>query len=236
MHWKSFSIMIRRDPPPASFWSYYKPISSSRVAQALASTAGIVSMSSPFSSRTASGEGPLKTCRPYRKTASPGNRIVSIISPVFANFVTSVRLSRSRTEFGLTRNFIGGLQISTGQSKPDAHLTYNTPTLLVGRNLFAKSQSSAIESTCDLTNDIKIVDLQANVAVASMVRYPCGSEALSSSEIEQAVGTSKPYFASRSKMRNRGASLDGNASRNFWTIHILVGCFVTLKCRMRRRE
>ena len=31
------------------------------------------------------------------------------------------------------------------------------------------------------------------------------------------------------------ADPNGNASRNCWTIHELVGCFVTLKCRMRRR-
>jgi len=32
------------------------------------------------------------------------------------------------------------------------------------------------------------------------------------------------------------ADPNGNASRNCWTIHKLVGCFVTLKCRMRRRS
>src|SRR6267143_2884279 len=36
-------------------------------------------------------------------------------------------------------------------------------------------------------------------------------------------------------MTNLGADPNGNASRNCWTIHELVGCFVTLKCRMRRR-
>jgi hypothetical protein len=30
--------------------------------------------------------------------------------------------------------------------------------------------------------------------------------------------------------------MDGNASRNCCTIHMLVGCFVTLKYRMRRRS
>jgi hypothetical protein len=33
-----------------------------------------------------------------------------------------------------------------------------------------------------------------------------------------------------------GADPNGNASRNCWTIHELLGCFVTLKCRMRRRS
>src|ERR1700686_1205769 len=51
-----------------------------------------------------------------------------------------------------------------------------------------------------------------------------------------AAGTSSPYLASRSKMMNLGADPNGNASRNCWTIHELVGCFVTLKCRMRRRS
>src|ERR1700738_904450 len=51
-----------------------------------------------------------------------------------------------------------------------------------------------------------------------------------------AAGTSSPYLASRSKMTNLGADPNGNASRNCWTIHRLVGCFVTLKCRIRRRS
>ena len=50
-----------------------------------------------------------------------------------------------------------------------------------------------------------------------------------------ATGTSNPYLASRSKIRNLEAESKGNASRNCWTIHELVGCLVTLKCRMRRR-
>src|SRR6266853_4468954 len=33
----------------------------------------------------------------------------------------------------------------------------------------------------------------------------------------------------------RGADSNGNASRNCWTTHRLVGCLVTLRCRMRRR-
>ena len=49
-------------------------------------------------------------------------------------------------------------------------------------------------------------------------------------------GTPSPYLASRSKMTNLGADPNGNASRNCWTIHELVGCFVTLKCRIRRRS
>jgi hypothetical protein len=40
-----------------------------------------------------------------------------------------------------------------------------------------------------------------------------------------AAGTSLPYLASRSKMTNLGADPNGNASRNCWTIHELVGCF-----------
>src|SRR5260370_29393257 len=51
-----------------------------------------------------------------------------------------------------------------------------------------------------------------------------------------AAGISSPYLASRSKMRNLGADPNGNPSRNCWMIHELVGCFVTLKCRMRRRS
>src|ERR1700694_1901857 len=51
-----------------------------------------------------------------------------------------------------------------------------------------------------------------------------------------APGTSNPYFASRSKIRDRGADWNGNASRSSCTIHRLVGWFVTLKCRMRRRS
>src|SRR5258705_3604311 len=51
-----------------------------------------------------------------------------------------------------------------------------------------------------------------------------------------AAGTSSPYLASRSKMTNLGADPNGNASRNCCTIHELVGCFVILKCRMRRRS
>jgi hypothetical protein len=50
-----------------------------------------------------------------------------------------------------------------------------------------------------------------------------------------AMGTSSPYLEYRSKIRNLGADSNGNASRNCWTIHWLVGCRVTLKCRMRRR-
>ena len=51
-----------------------------------------------------------------------------------------------------------------------------------------------------------------------------------------ATGTSKPYFASRSKIRNLDADSNGNASRSCWMIQLLVGCFVTLKCRIRRRS
>src|ERR1700730_13890590 len=51
-----------------------------------------------------------------------------------------------------------------------------------------------------------------------------------------AAGTSSPYLASRSKMTNLGADPNGNASRSCWTIQKLVGCFVTLKCRIRRRS
>src|SRR5712664_3204236 len=50
-----------------------------------------------------------------------------------------------------------------------------------------------------------------------------------------AIGTSNPFLASRSKMRDRRADCKGNASRNCCTIHVLVGCRVTLKCRTRRR-
>jgi len=46
-----------------------------------------------------------------------------------------------------------------------------------------------------------------------------------------AAGTSVPYFASRSWIRNLGAAPNGNASRNCWMIQALVGCFVRLKCR-----
>jgi hypothetical protein len=51
-----------------------------------------------------------------------------------------------------------------------------------------------------------------------------------------APGSSNPYFASRSKMRYLGADTNGNASRNCWMIQPLVGCFVTLTCRMCRRS
>src|SRR5260370_15125063 len=37
-------------------------------------------------------------------------------------------------------------------------------------------------------------------------------------------------------MTNLGADPNGNASRNCWTIHELVGCCVILKCRIRRRS
>src|SRR5215469_3512575 len=51
-----------------------------------------------------------------------------------------------------------------------------------------------------------------------------------------AARTCKSYFVSRSKIRNLGAESKGKASRNCWTIHRLVGCLVTLKCKMRRRS
>src|SRR6202007_717321 len=51
-----------------------------------------------------------------------------------------------------------------------------------------------------------------------------------------AARTSSPYLASRSMMTNLGADPNGNASRSCCTTHELVGCFVTLKCRMRRRS
>src|SRR5258708_7231145 len=51
-----------------------------------------------------------------------------------------------------------------------------------------------------------------------------------------AAGTSNPYFASWSKIRNLGGGSNGNASRSCCTVHRLVGWFVTLKCRMRRRS
>src|SRR5258705_13214028 len=51
-----------------------------------------------------------------------------------------------------------------------------------------------------------------------------------------AVGTSVPYLASRSKIRNRGADSYGKASLSCWTTYRLVGCRVTVKCRMRRRS
>jgi len=57
-----------------------------------------------------------------------------------------------------------------------------------------------------------------------------------SSEDRMAAGTSVPYFASRSWIRNLGAVANGNASRNCWMIQLLVGCFVMLKCRIRRRS
>jgi hypothetical protein len=46
-------------------------------------------------------------------------------------------------------------------------------------------------------------------------------------------GAFLPVFASRSKMRNRGAESNGNASRSCCTIYKLVGCRVTLQCKMR---
>lgn len=51
-----------------------------------------------------------------------------------------------------------------------------------------------------------------------------------------AAGTSVPYFASRLWIRNLGAVPNGNASRNCWMIQALVGYFVRLKCRRRRRS
>jgi len=51
-----------------------------------------------------------------------------------------------------------------------------------------------------------------------------------------AAGTSSPYFPSRSKSKNQRAEPKGNASRSCWTTQRLVGCFVTLKCRIRRRS
>src|SRR5260370_10342234 len=51
-----------------------------------------------------------------------------------------------------------------------------------------------------------------------------------------AAGTSNPYFASWSEIRNLGGDSNGNASRSCCTVHRLVGWFVTLKCRMRRRS
>jgi hypothetical protein len=37
-------------------------------------------------------------------------------------------------------------------------------------------------------------------------------------------------------MRNLETNSNGNASRNCWTIHRLVGCLVTLKCKIHRRS
>jgi len=50
-----------------------------------------------------------------------------------------------------------------------------------------------------------------------------------------AIGTSNPYFLSRSKIENLGADWKGKASRSCWITHALVGCRVTLKWRIRRR-
>jgi hypothetical protein len=50
------------------------------------------------------------------------------------------------------------------------------------------------------------------------------------------AASGKPYFRSRSKIRNRGAEPNGKASRNCCTTHRLVGCFVTLQCRIRLRS
>ncbi|HXF13376.1 MAG TPA: hypothetical protein VN517_09495 [Terriglobales bacterium] len=50
-----------------------------------------------------------------------------------------------------------------------------------------------------------------------------------------ATGTTHPYLASRSKMRNLENDSNGKACRSCWTTHMLGGCFVTLKCRIRRR-
>ena len=41
------------------------------------------------------------------------------------------------------------------------------------------------------------------------------------------AGSSRPYFASRSKIKNLGVDPNGNASRNCWMIQPLVGCLVT---------
>jgi len=51
-----------------------------------------------------------------------------------------------------------------------------------------------------------------------------------------AVRTSIPYFASRSNIKNRGAASNGKACRNCCTIYLLVGCSVTLTCKIRRRS
>jgi hypothetical protein len=51
-----------------------------------------------------------------------------------------------------------------------------------------------------------------------------------------AIGTSMPYLAPRSKIRKRGAFSKGKACRNRCTIHMLVGCLVTLKCTIFRRS
>src|ERR1700674_290358 len=50
-----------------------------------------------------------------------------------------------------------------------------------------------------------------------------------------AAGSSRPYFASRAKIKNLGVDPNGNASRNCWMIKPLVGCFVTLTSKMCRR-
>jgi hypothetical protein len=54
-------------------------------------------------------------------------------------------------------------------------------------------------------------------------------------QVSNGCGDLRPYFASRSKIINLDVDSKGNASRNCWMIQLLVGCFVTLKCRIRRR-
>jgi len=48
--------------------------------------------------------------------------------------------------------------------------------------------------------------------------------------------TSFPKMASRSRIKYRGASSHGNASRTCCAVHPSVGCSVTLKCTTRRRS
>jgi hypothetical protein len=45
-----------------------------------------------------------------------------------------------------------------------------------------------------------------------------------------------PHMASRSRSRNRGAASQGNASTTCWAVHSAVGCAVTAKCTIRRRQ
>ena len=51
-----------------------------------------------------------------------------------------------------------------------------------------------------------------------------------------AAGTSVPYFASRSWIRNRGAAPKRKRLPQLLDNQQLVGCFVMLKCKIRRRS
>jgi hypothetical protein len=131
-----------------------------------------------------------------------------------------VQPSQSRTRKDVTDCY--GASSSVWRSLPESEMC---AVLIVVANILKEPSFQVAFVNCD--------DVIQEITTATP--YPTLCHSILPRTFERSAETSRPYLASRSKMTNLGADPNGNASRSCCTIHELVGCFVILKCRIRRR-